>query len=130
VTVTKRDWNDAHAVVSGACNVSGVAYSLKDILPRLEEATSKVDKGVRYDLNRLIQVCEEGWPVDRDKARPALSRMAVKAFTPGDGPAQHSIFRMFIDQMAQLVGDRDRREQPEYNSLWMQAYEEVQANAS
>ena len=119
------------AVDPGASNLSGVANSLIEVVPKIEEELEEQDGELQYALNKLKETISEAWkekestdyinrhPMVASKVK-LLSDWAFMTATLRRVPS-HPIFRLMIDQMRQLAG-LQIPDDPYYFNRWDEAF--------
>ena len=120
------------AVDPGACNLSGLARSLPDMLAYAEKDLDEVDDLVREVVDEINRAVDIAWEEKRSslhvnmhpivrKYVTVLNDMAYRTDRMGQ-VANHPIIRLVSDQMRQLSGAAISNE-PLYTERWSEAYD-------
>ena len=120
------------AVNPGACNLSGLARSLPNMLAVAEEELDEADFTVRETVDEINRAVDIAWEEKRSSlhvnTHPMVQHYVVRlnnmAFVTRDmrRVASHPIIRLVVDQMRQLSGAMTPDE-PLYTTRWREAYD-------
>ena len=120
------------AVDPGACNLSGLARSLPDMLAVAEEELDEVDDVVRTTVDVINRAVDIAWEEKHSSlhvtTHPLVAEYVGKlnrmAFVTEDmrRVASHPIIRLMTDQMRQLSG-APSPDEPLYTERWGEAYD-------
>ena len=121
-----------YAVDPGACNLSGLARSLPDMLAVAESEVGEVDDVVREIVDEINRWVDIAWEEKRSSLhvnthpgiRESVGKLNRMAFVTEDmrQVASHPIIRLVSDQMRQLSQELTPDE-VHYTTRWGEAYD-------
>jgi hypothetical protein len=125
------------AVDPGACNLSGLARSLPDMLAAIEAESGVISVKVSWNVRRLNEAVTRAWKRDGTGTRTVntdsnvkryVARLVTQAYaSPEDRiqhmNARHPIMRLVIDQMRQLAEVAYPDNTPDYTEKWSGSYD-------
>ncbi len=120
------------AVDPGACNLSGLARSLPEMLGHIEKELNEVDNEVREVVDEINRAVDIAWEEKRSSLHvnthllvaEYVDKLNRMAFVTEDmrRVAFHPIIRLMTDQMRQLSGTPTPDESL-YTERWGEAYD-------